>query len=71
MDWNTVEKQIVVDDQNKWDWKTSGEKLRVLESGALALGNGHGEPTNYALSDRSCANGLRSRCRTFAGRRVK
>lgn len=51
MDWNTVENRIVEDDQNKWDWRTNGEKLRVHESGALALTNGHGEPAHYALSD--------------------
>jgi hypothetical protein len=51
MDWNTVENKIVEDDQNKWDQKTAGDKLRILESGALALANGHGGPTNYALSD--------------------
>lgn len=51
MDWNTVENRIVEDDQNKWDRKTAGDKLQILESGALALGNGHGEPAHYALSD--------------------
>jgi hypothetical protein len=55
MDWNTVENRIVVDDQNKWDRKAAGEKLRVLESGALALANGHGEPAHYALSDHATA----------------
>src|SRR6266508_3629878 len=51
MDWNTIEQQILADDHNKWDWKTSGDKLQVLETGALALANGHGEPAHYALSD--------------------
>jgi hypothetical protein len=51
MDWNTVENRIVEDDQNKWDRKTAGDKLRVLESGVLSLANGHGQPAHYALSD--------------------
>jgi hypothetical protein len=51
MDWNTVENRIVEDDQNKWDRKTSADKVQILESGALALANGHGEPTHYAISD--------------------
>src|SRR6266511_1610456 len=55
MDWNTVEKQISVDDLNKWDWKASADKLRVLESGALTLANGHGEPAHYALSDHAAS----------------
>ena len=37
-------------DQNKWDWKTPGEKLRVLESGDLALANGHEEPEHRSLN---------------------
>jgi hypothetical protein len=51
MDWNTIEKQISADDQNKWDRQAAGEKLRIVESGALAVANGHGEPVHYALSD--------------------
>src|SRR5258706_15260506 len=51
MNWNTVENRIVIDDQDKWDWKTPGEKLRVIESGALALANSHAEPAHYTLSD--------------------
>jgi hypothetical protein len=51
MDWSTVEKQISADDENKWDRKTSGDKFWILESGSLAVANGHGEPAHYALSD--------------------
>ena len=51
MDWNTVEIEISADDQYKWDWKTASEKVRIVESGALALLNGRGEPRHYALSD--------------------
>ena len=51
MDWKTVENRIVEDDQDKWDQKAAGERLRILESGDLALANGHGAPTHYALSD--------------------
>lgn len=51
MDWSNIESQIAADDHDKWDRKTSGDKLRVLETGALAMTNGHGEPAHFALSD--------------------
>ncbi len=51
MNWNAIEKQVATDDQNKWDWKTSADKLRVGESGALTVIRGQGELAHYALSD--------------------
>jgi hypothetical protein len=51
MDWKTVEEKIVQDDQNKWDRKVSGKELRVSDSGALRLLNGHAEAREFTLSD--------------------
>ena len=51
MDWNTIEKQLSVDDLNKWDCRIAGAEVQVLESGALAVIKGNKEPTHYALSD--------------------
>jgi hypothetical protein len=55
MDWKTVAEKIVQDDQNKWDRKVSGKELRVTESGALQLVNGHAETSAFSLSDTATA----------------
>ena len=48
MDWKSVGEKIVQDDQNKWDRKASAKELRVSETGALKVLNGHVEMPEYA-----------------------
>jgi hypothetical protein len=43
LDWKSVGEKIVQDDQNKWDRKASAKELRVSETGALKVLQGHVE----------------------------
>jgi len=51
MEWNTVAETIVKDDHSKWDRKVSAKELRVSETGALKVLNGHVESLEFPLSD--------------------
>jgi hypothetical protein len=51
MDWQTIEQQIIQEDQKKWDKKATGQLLRVLETGMLEITNGQSEKGSYSLSD--------------------
>ena len=37
MEWNAVAEQIVLDDQNKWHRKVSGQALRLSDAGKLEV----------------------------------
>jgi len=54
MDWQDIEEKIISDDQNKWDRKTTGQKLRMSREGMLEVSN-NGDSGNYKLSDLATA----------------
>lgn len=50
MEWTQVEERIVEDDRNKWDRKTTGAELQVVE-GALEVRNGGELIQRFSLSE--------------------
>lgn len=51
MGWKEVQEKILQDGQNKWDRQVSSKEVRVAESGALQVLNGHTEAPEFSLSD--------------------
>ncbi len=57
MEWEHIAKEIIQDDQGKWDLVVAGEEMRITENGALELtrdkwDSNNGEPTKrYSLSE--------------------
>ncbi len=55
MDWNSVEEQIALDDQNKWDRKISGSQLLISLAGKLRVPACEDTADVYSLSELAIA----------------
>ena len=51
INWQTVEKKITQDDQNKWDQKVTANQLEVLDSGIMEVAKEEGGKETFPLSD--------------------